>query len=231
MWRTASSAVGSELKGSTVGPPNQKSDDKLCFEAYLEEAVAQSNFGERSRVRAFMIAVYTEDETIEIFEKKENNSGMTQGKFLKRYRVPKPAIGNHEPEFYSTSDFVIGATIRINGHAFKIDGCSNTFTKAWYQLNVGSNDASEFNGYLQQSNNNLQKSRPSDSYSEQRKKLDRKVDPQGNPIMRFGKATSEMAAYAEASRGNTMYGINQAAPQPGFNQPNRSQQQQTTRPW
>ena len=60
MWRTASSAVGSELKGSTVGPPNQKSDDKLCFEAYLEEAVAQSNFGERSRVRAFMIAVYTE---------------------------------------------------------------------------------------------------------------------------------------------------------------------------
>jgi hypothetical protein len=72
-----------------IQPPWLKYDRKvLRFYAYFQEHVVESRL-ENYRIRPVLIYYYLSDESIFITEKKVENSGIPQGVFLKRQRVPK----------------------------------------------------------------------------------------------------------------------------------------------
>lgn len=226
MWQTSSSAVGSSARGSQPEAPNYKADNKLVFDAFIQERIMQSLDGETNRVRRFTIIFYTQDETVEIFEKKQDNSGISQGKFLKRCDLRKSG-----GSYYQARDFAIGQVLRIHGHEFTICGCNNAFTEHKYfeihgvSAYTGNNENQvddEFVGYLSGASQNQPPSPtahvPTDAYTLKRMQMEQR-DATGERLTHFGKQTSEINAYSEAQLGNTMYGINRRAARPGFNQP------------
>jgi hypothetical protein len=94
--------------------------------AYFQEPVVE-NPNENFRVRKCTIYYYLDDDTLHINEKKIENSGLTQGVFLKRHQVPKPdGSGN-----YSYSDLNVGMNIDVYGRVFRIIDCDD-FTKRFY---------------------------------------------------------------------------------------------------
>ncbi|KAK2957470.1 putative flagellar protofilament ribbon protein rib74 [Blattamonas nauphoetae] len=85
----------------------------LAFRGFYKEAVHESAT-EVFRVRELEIYYYMEDDTISINEHKQENSGIPQGTFLKRHRVPRDE--NH-PEYgtITIDDLDIGKDIDIYG--------------------------------------------------------------------------------------------------------------------
>uniref|UniRef100_A0A7S1XS94 DM10 domain-containing protein n=1 Tax=Phaeomonas parva TaxID=124430 RepID=A0A7S1XS94_9STRA len=69
----------------------------LCFQAYCIEDIEESNL-ETQRVRRFDIYYYLTDESIEVYETRQKNSGMPQGCFIRRHRIPKMDQGNAAAE-------------------------------------------------------------------------------------------------------------------------------------
>jgi hypothetical protein len=62
----------------------------LRFYGYYKESVPESPL-ETFRVRKVVLCMYVVDETLEVSEPREDNSGLAQGLLLKRHRVPKSA--------------------------------------------------------------------------------------------------------------------------------------------
>lgn len=93
------------------------------------EAVHESH-EENSRVRKCVIYFYLEDESIHIGEVRVENSGIAQGSFLKRHRIPK-ASGS----CYNLTDLAIGADLTIYGRVFHIYDC-DPFTRVWFTYNL-----------------------------------------------------------------------------------------------
>ena len=60
----------------------------LRFFAYFKEAVHESRM-ENYRVRKVTVLYYLEDNTIQVNEPKEENSGIPQGCYIKRHHIPK----------------------------------------------------------------------------------------------------------------------------------------------
>lgn len=94
----------------------------LRFFAYFKEAVTERR-EENHRFRRCTIYYYLEDGSMRIDEPKEDNSGIPQGVFLKRHRVPK-ADGTP----VSFEDFVIGGTLEVYGRSFNVLSC-DAFTR------------------------------------------------------------------------------------------------------
>jgi len=99
----------------------------LSFKGYFEEEAVQSPM-EKTVMRKLIIKYYLDDHTIEIIEPKIKNSGIPQGKFLKRQRVPKNLNYN---EFISFNDFEVGGSIVIFNREIKIYAIDN-FTRNFY---------------------------------------------------------------------------------------------------
>lgn len=113
----------------SLQPPKKYFDTKgrpqvLCFQAFFKEAVHESPL-ENFRVHKCDIFYYTEDDSIEITERKYENSGMTQGNFMKRHQVPKD-----EDEFFTLDDLVIGEPVTFYNRTFQIID-ANIQTKAF----------------------------------------------------------------------------------------------------
>ncbi|KAJ8609562.1 hypothetical protein CTAYLR_006046 [Chrysophaeum taylorii] len=104
----------------------------LCFKAYYEENVHGSTI-ERQRVRKCLIYYYLEDDTIQMTEPTEGNSGIPQGQFIRRHRLPKPEyqLGDEakaEDDFYAARDLYIGAEIEVYKKRIKVYDC-DAFTQ------------------------------------------------------------------------------------------------------
>lgn len=99
----------------------------LRFFAYFQEPVHESAM-ENVRVRQCIIHFYLEDGTMDISEPKVQNSGMTQGLFVKRHRIPKPG---HDAGFYTADDLSCGTNITVYGRTFRISDCDD-FTHLFY---------------------------------------------------------------------------------------------------
>jgi hypothetical protein len=99
--------------------------EKACrFLAYFTETVPE-NLAEPVRSRKVEIVYYLEDNTIEIVEPSERNSGLNQGKLLKRHQVRKdPADPSN---FYTLTDLKSGAELNIYNRMYTIIAC-DTFT-------------------------------------------------------------------------------------------------------
>jgi len=94
----------------------------LRFNAYFKESVTESH-EENYRVRKCVIYFYLEDESIHVAEPKQQNSGIPQGVFLKRHRIPTAAAG-----FYSWSDLNVGESVTFYGRTFYVYSC-DPFTR------------------------------------------------------------------------------------------------------
>jgi len=117
------------FKPGTSSRPLWLENDKkvLRFYAYFKEAVHESE-SESFRVRHCEIFYYLEDNTVHISEVKVENSGIPQGKFVKRHRIPKP----DSKGFYEISDFDIGREITIYSRTFYICGVDG-FTRSFLE--------------------------------------------------------------------------------------------------
>lgn len=103
----------------------------LKFYAYFKEAVPESPL-EQFRIRRCHILYHLVDHTISIAEPKEENSGMIQGRFLRRQHIAKDGKGNiQDPcstagtQFYNFSDFNIGIELTFYDRTYRIYTCDD----------------------------------------------------------------------------------------------------------
>ncbi len=91
------------------------------------------NLTEPFRVRMFTILYYLVDDSVQINEHKQQNSGQVQGVFMKRHRVPRkdPKPGE---EFVSLFDFADTKNVQLYSRDFHLTGC-NDFTQQFYEVN------------------------------------------------------------------------------------------------
>lgn len=113
----------------------------LKFKAYYNEHITESRV-ENYRTRECFILFYLEDETIQVYELKVENSGMPQGTIIKRQKIEKIStkelksnsldFSNKHKSFIGIEDFKIGSNITLYGKTFKICDCDE-FTKNFYK--------------------------------------------------------------------------------------------------
>jgi len=101
--------------------PAHVSFDKkvLLFTAYMKSTVHESS-QENFRVRYLKIYYYLEDDTIAIVEPEVMNSGIQQGVFLKRQRIPRDATGIT----YHWKELNIGCNMSVYGKVIRITDCN-----------------------------------------------------------------------------------------------------------
>lgn len=77
--------------------------------------------------RRFIISFFLSDDTIQIFEPAQKNSGIMEGKFLERRKYKNVDQNNN---FITPTDIAIGGDIKINGYNFHILSCDD-YTKSY----------------------------------------------------------------------------------------------------
>jgi hypothetical protein len=83
----------------------------LRFYAYFKESVTESRI-ENYRIRKITIMYFLEDHTLMISEPREENSGVPQGKFLKRRQVLRE---DGSGLAFLPTDFRVGTDVTILG--------------------------------------------------------------------------------------------------------------------
>jgi hypothetical protein len=101
----------------------------LRFYGFFQEHVNERS-EENCRYRQIAILYHMEDGTIRITEPKVENSGIPQGVFLKRHRVPR----EDQQAYLGPDDFRIGIEMTIYGRTYHITGCDR-FTRWFYEEN------------------------------------------------------------------------------------------------
>ncbi len=94
----------------------------LRYFGWFKEIITERR-EEKWRVRKCVLYYYLEDDTIHISEPRVDNSGIPQGVFLKRMRVPKAGGG-----FLKYNDLVVGDCITLYTRDFNIISCDD-FTR------------------------------------------------------------------------------------------------------
>jgi len=109
-------------------PPAWLKHDRqvLRFYAYFQEPVQESP-SENFRVRKCVIMHHLDDETTYVTEPKVENSGIPQGVFIKKHRVPKREGGH-----YTWGDFGPRKNLEFYGRVFRIVDCDD-FTRNFYE--------------------------------------------------------------------------------------------------
>lgn len=79
-------------------------------------------------MRKLVILLHLEDDSIEINENKQINSGIPQGTFLAKQSVLKSDGSN---KFINAYDFRVGANIDIYGRSIYVFDCDD-YTRAFY---------------------------------------------------------------------------------------------------
>mmetsp|Transcript_21438 Transcript_21438/g.29789 ORF Transcript_21438/g.29789 Transcript_21438/m.29789 type:complete len:621 (-) Transcript_21438:127-1989(-) len=97
----------------------------LRFQAYFKEAVVESS-AENHRIRKCIIYLYLEDDSIHVAEPKQQNSGIPQGVFLKRHRVPREGSSG----YFSIEDLNVGVEVTFYARTFHIVSC-DPFTRTF----------------------------------------------------------------------------------------------------
>uniref|UniRef100_A0A8C6Z6E6 EF-hand domain containing 1 n=1 Tax=Nothoprocta perdicaria TaxID=30464 RepID=A0A8C6Z6E6_NOTPE len=99
----------------------------LKFDAYFQEDVPLSA-EEHYRIRQVGIYYYLEDDSMSVMEPVVPNSGLPQGKLIRRQRVPKNEHGDH----FHWKDLNRGMNITMYGRTYRIVDC-DPFTQVFLQ--------------------------------------------------------------------------------------------------
>eukprot|EP00941_MAST-03F_sp_MAST-3F-sp1_P003003 g3003.t1 len=107
----------------------------LSFDAYFKEAVHEAP-GENFRVRKCKITFYLADESMSISEVKRENSGIPQGQFIKRHRVPFDDPVTGEQRSVRPEDLTIGSNITIYARTLHVSGCNGATREYMESLGI-----------------------------------------------------------------------------------------------
>ena len=121
--------------------------------------------------RRFILSYYVKDESIQIYEICDRNSGRVSGKFLERKRMKNPYTNN----YYSEKDLLVGNTIYLNKYTFRLMECDD-YTKKYMRDNAEifrDADCSEVIERIRTSGNNFE------SLEKYLIEILRDLDPQG----------------------------------------------------
>jgi len=99
----------------------------LKFFAYFQEPVVE-DANENFRIRKCIIFYYLDDDTIHIIEHRVENSGIPQGIFLKRHKLPYP---EDQSQYYTWKDLNIAADFNVYGRIFRVCSCDD-FTRRFF---------------------------------------------------------------------------------------------------
>ena len=102
----------------------------LRFFAHFEEELPAGFSSERRRVRRLELLLYLVDDTVEVVEPRVANSGLAQGAFLKRTRVPL-ASSSAAGGFVGEDDLCVGGQLRLFSRTLHIHGADD-YTRAYY---------------------------------------------------------------------------------------------------
>lgn len=102
----------------------------LSFKGIFAEIIENSRL-EKERVRRLVLQYFLEDNTVKISEPVQRNSGIRQGKFLRRQKVPK-----NQEELLQPEDFLIGNRVNIFGNCIEILDCDE-FTRNFFENVLG----------------------------------------------------------------------------------------------
>ncbi|GAQ78061.1 hypothetical protein KFL_000070310 [Klebsormidium nitens] len=125
----AATAGGLAIKGGARDPvPVWVKNDRqvLRYYCYFKESVTDRR-EENFRVRKCTIYYYLEDGSIHIGEPKQDNSGISQGTFLKRHVIQKDGGGE-----VGIEDLLVGSEITLYGRVFHITAC-DSFTRRFLE--------------------------------------------------------------------------------------------------
>ena len=119
-----------------IGKPNWIGRDKqvLCFDSFYQESIEGSQ-DETCRIRQCKLYFYLEDDSISIVEPAEKNSGLNQGRVVRRHQVPYKEINPSQAgprhiksNFITMWDLNVGTNIDIYGKIFNLVSCDK-FTR------------------------------------------------------------------------------------------------------
>lgn len=165
----------------TLGNP----DIILTFHAYFEEAAnAPGNNTDRIRIRKCNIYYFLEDGTISIVEKPQVNSGIPQGKLVRR-----SVICRSDGLPFTLDDFQLGEPVNIYSRIYNIVDCDESTRR--YLQNVCNRE--EVHGVEM----------PRDPYEDTRRKLQH-PGTMSNQWDRFHSKKNPNKKFMEAQLGNTV---------------------------
>mmetsp|Transcript_85968 Transcript_85968/g.248149 ORF Transcript_85968/g.248149 Transcript_85968/m.248149 type:complete len:619 (+) Transcript_85968:42-1898(+) len=122
--------VPKNMRHPRVAPAWLKHDKQvLRFYGFFQEHVTERP-DENCRYRQVCFMYHMEDGTLGMGEPRVENSGIPQGQFLKRHRVPRPDGDG----FMGPDDFRCGIDVTLYGRTYHICGCDR-FTRWFYEEN------------------------------------------------------------------------------------------------
>ena len=80
--------------------------------------------------REFIISFYCGDDTIQVYEVCDKNSGRIGGKFMERKKHKSPVTGS----YYTEKDFLIGRTVFLGGFKFQLQS-ADEYTEKYMEDN------------------------------------------------------------------------------------------------
>jgi hypothetical protein len=105
----------------------------LSFRGIFAETIENSRL-EKERVRRLVLQYFLEDNSLKISEPVQRNSGIRQGKFLSRQKVPKE--GGEPGQLLQPIDFLVGNRVSIFGRCIEILDCDE-FSRNFYRNVLG----------------------------------------------------------------------------------------------
>ncbi|KAK2840356.1 hypothetical protein Q5P01_014096 [Channa striata] len=148
-------------QGQGSGLPSWVAFDKqaLCFEAYFQESVPEAR-DETYRIRKCKIYFYLEDDTIQVVEPEYKNSGIPQGTFIHRHRIPLPPP--NDDQFYNVFHFNLNQQMVLYSRVFTLTNCDSFTRNFLAKLGVRLNDPAAV---------------PDDPYSNLREEIEESMKP------------------------------------------------------
>ena len=115
-------------KGTEGNRNLDRPSEVLSFKGIFAEKIENSRL-ETERVRRVVIQYFLEDNSVKISEPVQRNSGIRQGKFLTRQKVPREG---EEGGVLQPTDFLVGNRVAIFGRCIEILDCDE-FTRKFFR--------------------------------------------------------------------------------------------------
>lgn len=101
--------------------PPRKDINKMftCDQNILRYEGRLISENKEDNTRTFIISFFCGDDTVQVYEKTERNSGVWAGKFLEKNKHKNPITN----QYYSEKDFMLGNTVVLNQFRFQLLRC------------------------------------------------------------------------------------------------------------